>query len=322
MAAFFDLPVEELMTYEGINPRPDDFDAYWEAALAEMDAVDPEVEIILDDEFQTSYATCSHLWFTGVGGARIHAKLLQPKNSVEPHPAVLMFHGYTANCGSWIDKLGYVADGYTVASLDCRGQGGLSEDVGGVIGTTLNGHIVRGLDDTADQLMFRAQFLDAAQLAKIVMNMDDVDATRVGAMGGSQGGALALACGALEPRIARVSALHPFLCDFQRVYELGLAEDAYGELTEYFRRFDPQHKREKEIFTRLGYIDIQNLAPRIQGDVLMGCGLVDTVCPPSSQFAAYNKILAKKRVEFFPDYAHEPSPGFAEMTYCQMMEMA
>ena len=31
-----------------------------------------------------------------------------------------------------------------VAAMDCRGQGGLSEDVGGVKGTTVNGHIIRG----------------------------------------------------------------------------------------------------------------------------------------------------------------------------------
>ena len=31
-------------------------------------------------------------------------------------------------------KLGYVACGYSVAAMDCRGQGGKSEDSGGVTG--------------------------------------------------------------------------------------------------------------------------------------------------------------------------------------------
>ena len=48
-----------------------------------------------------------------------------------------MFHGYRGNSGDlprlfwgWTDKLGYAAAGFTVAAMDCRGQGGLSEDSG------------------------------------------------------------------------------------------------------------------------------------------------------------------------------------------------
>ena len=40
-----DKPLGELRLYQGINPRPDDFDAYWEEALAEMNAIDPQVEL-------------------------------------------------------------------------------------------------------------------------------------------------------------------------------------------------------------------------------------------------------------------------------------
>ena len=52
------------------------------------------------------------------------------QRSHRPHPAVLLFHGYTGNSGDWSDKLGYVSEGFTVAALDCRGQAGLSEDRG------------------------------------------------------------------------------------------------------------------------------------------------------------------------------------------------
>ena len=85
--------------------------------------------------------------FTGVGGARIYAKYLRPRGAARAHPALLMFHGYSGNCGDWHDKLGYVAAGFSVAAMDVRGQGGLSEDTGGVKGTTQTGHIIRGLDD-------------------------------------------------------------------------------------------------------------------------------------------------------------------------------
>ncbi len=303
-----DMPLKELKEYQGINPCPDDFDVYWEHALKEMHSVNPQIDLIPSD-FQCSFAECFDLYYTGVRGARIHAKYLRPKNMKDKHPAVLMFHGYSWYSGDWNEKLNYVAAGFCVASMDCRGQGGLSEDVGGVKGNTLHGHIIRGLDDKPENMLFRQIFLDTAQLAAIIMNMPEVDENRVGATGGSQGGGLTLACASLEPRIKRVAPVFPFLSDYKRVWEMDLAKDAYQEIRDYFRKFDPLHKRENETFVRLGYIDIQNLVKRIRGEVLFTTGLMDAICPPSTQFAAYNKIQAEKRMILYPDYGHEGLPG-------------
>ncbi len=318
--AVFEMPLDELRRYQGINPRPNDFDAYWERGLAEMRGMDAKVELV-PAAFQTPFAECCHLYFTGVGGARVHAKYLRPKHAPARHPALLQFHGYSGSSGDWQDKLGYAALGFSVACLDARGQGGLSEDVGGVKGNTHTGQIIRGLDDTPDKLYFRQVFLDTAQLAHIVLNLPEVDPNRVCAMGGSQGGALTLACAALEPRIRRLAPLCPFLCDFQRVWAMDLAANAYAELKTYFRLFDPRHEREQEVFTKLGYIDCQHLAERIQGDTLMAIGLMDDICPPSSQFAAYNKIKAAKDCVLYPDFAHEAYPGFADRAFSFFSEL-
>lgn len=322
MPLTFDLSFDELQTYKGINPKPDDFDDFWEKSLQEMNSIDSKVELI-PSEFQAAGCECFHLYFTGVQGARVHAKLLRPKDEKSRHPAVLMFHGYTGSSGDWQDKLSYVSQGFTVAALDCRGQGGLSQDVGGVLGNTLHGHIIRGLDEAVagspQKLLYRQIFLDTAQLAKIVMEMPYVDPDRVGAMGASQGGALTIACAALEPRMKRATPVYPFLSDYKRVWSIDQSKDAYLELQEYFRLFDPLHKNEEKIFKTLGYIDIQNLASRIKADVLWGIGLMNTICPPSSQFAAYNKIQSKKSIEIYPDFSHEVLPGFNDKSFCFMM---
>ncbi len=312
----FEMPLEKLKQYQGVNPRPEDFEQYWERALDEMNSVEPQIELVPAD-FQVPFAECYHLYFTGVRGARVHAKYLRPKkiSKLEKHPAVLQFHGYTCDSGDWNDKLNYVAAGFSVAALDCRGQGGLSEDTGGVIGNTHCGHIIRGLSDDPDNLFFRHIFLDTAQLAAIIMDMPEVDQNRVAAMGGSQGGALTLACASLEPRIRKAAPQYPFLSDYKRVWDMDLAKDAYNEIRTYFRKFDPLHEREEDIYTTLGYIDIQNLVKRIKGEVLMGTGLMDMICPPSTQFAAYNKIQSKKEMKIYPDYGHEHLPGFNDIVF-------
>jgi cephalosporin-C deacetylase len=316
-----DLPIEKLEKYQGLNPRPADFDAYWETALQEMRAVETAVELV-PSSFVAPGTECFDLYFTGVRGARIHAKYLRPARSSSPHPAVLQFHGYTGNSGNWLDKLEYVSMGFSVAALDCRGQGGLSEDVGGVKGTTYRGQIVRGLDDRPENMLMRHIYLDTAQLAGIVMNFPEVDAARVAAMGISQGGGLTVACSALEPRICRLAPRCPFLSDYRRVWEMDLFKDAYEELRLYFRQFDPLHEREDEIFTRLGYIDIQHLACRIRGRVLWAAGLMDAICPPSAQFAAFNKITSPKEMVIYPDFGHEVYPGFEDRAFMFLAEMA
>lgn len=320
MPLMFDMPLEQLRSYQGCNPKPADFDRFWDDGIAEVRGIDPEPELCAAD-FRTPVAECHELYFTSVGGARIYAKLLQPRRGPVRQPAVLMFHGYAGHAGDWCDKLNYVALGYTVAAMDCRGQGGSSEDKGAVRGNTLKGHIIRGLDDAPEKLLYRQIFLDTVQLARVVMNLPQVDPHRIGAMGASQGGGLTLACAALEPRIKRAAPVFPFLCDYQRVWQIDLAQHAYEELRDFFRHCDPLHQREQEIFTRLGYIDVQYLCPRIQGEVFMGVGLMDTICPPSTQFAAYNKITAPKSLAIYPDYGHEFLPGHADNVFQFMAQL-
>lgn len=308
-----DMPLEELRKYNGINPCPADFDKYWDESIAEMQKIDPKIELI-PTTFKFKNVEAYDIYFTGVGNARIHGRYVKPLNVKEgKHPAVVCFHGYSGQGDNFGSLLSFASQGYSALSVDARGQAGLSEDIIPVRGTTLNGHIVRGLSDPDPKnLLFRAIFLDCAQLAKIAMGLPEVDENEVYAIGGSQGGALTTACIALEPKVKKALVQFPFLCDYKRTWELDLFKDAYGELSYYFRNFDPLHEREDEIFERLGYIDIQFLAKRIKAKVLFLTGLMDTICPPSTQFSVYNKITSEKDMFIYPDYGHEGLPNERE----------
>lgn len=310
-----DLPLDQLKVYPGRNPRPADFDAYWAQALDELAATDPKPELVPNRTLTPRNTECFDLWFIGVGGARIYAKYVRPKGA-KKCPAVLQFHGYTHHSADWLSRLAYTSEGFCVAAMDVRGQGGRSEDNGVVAGTTHHGHIIRGVEDPDPRkLLFRQIFLDTAQLARVVISFDEVDASRVGAMGGSQGGALTMACAALETRIKAAAPVFPFLCDYRRVWEMDLAKDAYQEIRTYLRFHDPRHERIDAFFTRLGYVDLQFLAPRIKADVLFYVGLMDPVCPPSTQFAAYNKMTCRKELVLYPDFGHETLPNETDLTF-------
>ena len=315
-----DLPIEELKSYKGISPKPKDFDEFWDRSLQAAKTSNWDVSLEKSD-FQTDFCQCYDLYFTSLDGARIHAKYLVPTTIKGQVPALVKFHGYTMSCGDWTEHLAYVANGYVVAAMDVRGQGGQSEDIGGTTGTTLNGHIVKGLDDEPEKLFFRNVFLDTAIMTWIVMAMEEVDKDRVATFGNSQGGALSLVCASLVPEVSKCVTVHPFLSDYKRVWEMDLAERAYEGLRNYFRKFDPRHEREEAIFYQLGYIDVQNFVSRIEGDVYMATGLMDTVCPPSTQFASYNQMTCQKEMVVYPDYSHEHMPGLSDLVFTWLSKL-
>ena len=73
------MPLDELRSYQGHNPRPADFDAYWDRALSDLDATPPALELAPHPN-PARFAECFDLWFTGVGGARVHAQYLRPRS--------------------------------------------------------------------------------------------------------------------------------------------------------------------------------------------------------------------------------------------------
>lgn len=130
-----------------------------------------------------------------------------------------------------------------------------------------------------------------------------------------QGGALTLACAALEPRIRAAWAVYPFLSDYRRVWDLEGGNSAYEELRHWLKRRDPRHEHIEEFFTRLGYIDVQHLAERVIADTVVVTGLMDEICPPSSQFAVYNRLTraVSRRMILYPDFGHESLPDAPDL---------
>ncbi len=334
--AQIDMPREHLQSYRGSSPRPNDFDEYWHRAIDELDRHERTSGFAVnlsDASMPLSSADCYELYFTSVEGARIHARLAVPRSAEErPVPALLKFHGYTMNAGSWSRLLPFTAEGFAVAAMDVRGQGGESSDPGpmaaanskppsaGLSGPTVRGHIIRGVESGPDALFYRSVYLDTVALARVVASLDRIDAERLGAFGASQGGALALACAALEPRIRHTVSIYPFLCDFRRSHEMEGGGSAYEEIRHYLKRRDPRHEYVGTLFHTLGYIDVQYLAERIGGTVKMMTGLQDETCLPSTQFAVYNRLKCEKDMIVYPDFGHDDLPDSDDLTLAYFRE--
>ena len=306
--------IEALGGYYGATPRPDDFESFWQARMAEADAVPLHYTVTQAQEVP-SWDSCEFLdlWFTGMEGARLYAKFLRPCRS-EPMPLVLQFHGYPGASRSFAEQASFAGMGMALIAMDCPGQAGYSEDVGGFLGTTVSGHIIAGLDGPPERMYYVRLHQNIRILCRLVRELDGIDTSRVFVNGGSQGGGLGLACAALNPElIDRAAILYPFLSDFKLVWDLGADEIAYEGLRYYARWFDADEHQRDRWFRQLGYIDSKNFAPMIRCPVLFGTGLDDVICPPQTQCAVYNNLHCARKRYLFPGYGHEEIPEFDDM---------
>ena len=307
-----EMTLEELYQYHGTNPKPDDFDEFWDLRMKEVNSFPLNYEIKPSEMSPNMDCIMEELWFDSIDHGKVHAKYLH-RPSKEKQPLILQFHGYPGASRSWFELASFVGLGYSVIAMDCPHQGGKGRDHTLVESTLMGGMLVSGIDGDPKNMYYVRQFQNIGILCRIVERLEEIDQNRIYANGASQGGGLTIACAALNPKINRAAVLYPFLSDYQRVWNLNLDGVAYEGLRYYTRWFDPMKEHHQEVFTKLGYIDVHHLASRIRCEVLFGSGLKDIYCPVSTQFAVYNQLKAPKKHVLFPDYAHEEIPAFDDL---------
>lgn len=296
------MTLEEMRTYLGRQEVPADFDEFWERELEQHERL-PKLRWN-EREFHIPNVNCLELTFETENQSTIYAKCAFPKTNKKV-PVVFIFHGYQGRSPDWSQILNYITAGYGAVCMDVRGQAGQSTDMGRFEGITVKGQVIRGMTSGREHLFYKDIYMDVYRIIEIVAGLDFVDGENLVTFGASQGGALALVGAALNPRIKRCVSIYPFLSDFKRVLELGDDCEAYNELFRYFKFMDPFHDTQERVLDVLSYIDVKNFAHRIICPVYLIVGMQDSVCPPSTQFAIYNRLAGEKEMKILPEYRHE-----------------
>ncbi|OTO01287.1 acetylxylan esterase [Enterococcus sp. 5B3_DIV0040] len=292
---------EEMQSYQGVREVPDDFYQYWQQLILSLQL--PELKVV-EKDFHIKQIRFFDLYFNGTNGSQVYAKMLLP-NTNQKTPVIFHFHGYQGCSSDWSEYFKFVMCGYGVIALDVRGQAGKSQDNGQFDGLTVKGHIVRGMIAGRERLFYQDIFLDVYTLIEQVRKLPEIDDENMQTFGASQGGALAVVGAALHPRIKQVVTIYPFLADFPRILELGQITEPYDELFRYFKFQDPFYRTKEQIFKALDYIDIKNFAHMIKGKVKLLTGIRDDICPPSTQYAFFNRVQTNKEHILLPEYGHE-----------------
>ncbi len=302
----FDLPLDDLRTYRPAVRRPADLDAFWASTLDESRRAwwQPTIERV---ETGLRLVDTYDLTFAGFGGHPIKGWVHVPAGEHVAQPTVVEYLGYSGGRMLPWSAHTYAEAGYTHIVMDSRGQGwnggvGATPDPTPDAGSgTVPGMMTRGIH-SAQTYYYRRLYTDAALAIDAARALPWVDPQRIGLVGGSQGGGLAIAAAGLSSGVAAVSADVPFLSHFARALELTDA-DPYGEIARYLARY---RDRVEQTFDVLSYFDGVNLAARADAPALFSVGLCDLICPPSTVFAAYNAWGSPHRdIEVYPFNGHD-----------------
>lgn len=282
---------------EEIVSPPDnqaDLKDFWENSLAQLKKVAPHYKLTPLPGYSASDYRMYRVDMRSFGNERISGYYAQPKKAGK-HPVIVEYMGY----GSAPYLPSQTDDGFAHFILSIRGQG-LNQPA-----NRFGTWITYGLDDKANYY-YRGAFCDVVRAIDFVCSRPEIDAERIAVSGGSQGGALSFVAAALDRRVKAAAPTIPFLSDYPDYFNI--APWPGSDFTQYLQQH-PEARRE-DIYTLLSYFDIKNLAPWITCPLLMGIGVQDDVCPPHTNFAAYNQVQSEKRWMAFPEYGHSVGEEF------------
>lgn len=312
----YDMSLEELKAYKPALTRRPDFTDFWTETKNELAKV--EMSYKLEPyQYPARGVKVYRISFKGFMDANIEGWFAVPEEPGK-YPGIVIYHGYNwAADGGINDTVNMALHGYAVLHMLVRGQQGGSVD--NVIPSHGNhaGWMTKGIL-SKEEYYYRAVYMDCVRALEVMADLETVDESRIGVMGGSQGGGLSLAAAALSdiPKVA--VAQYPYLCHFERAIDVAL-KMPYGEINEFFRRYSDPAVEEKSKET-LSYFDIMNHAQNIKCPVLIASGLIDEITPPSTIFATYNHMVCPKEIVVYRYYGHEGIPGFVVKQLAMLME--
>jgi cephalosporin-C deacetylase-like acetyl esterase len=283
------------------EPRPEDFDAFWSAKLKELAAVPANPQLTAAEGGKPGVAYFK-VQMDNLRGTRIQGQLARPqKEGKFPALLIVQWAGVYPLQKGWATER--AAEGWLVLNLLAHDlpidnpESFYQEQAGGA----LKDYVAIGNDDRETSYFLR-MYLSCFRGAEYLAGRPDWDGRTLVVTGGSQGGLQSLVTAAIHPKITAVLASVPAGCDVNG--------PVAGRLPGWPMWYhQTQGKNAEKVRATGRYFDVVNFAPRVTCPVLIGAGLIDTVCPPPGVFAAFNELKGPKEMVVMPVAEHGDKKG-------------
>jgi cephalosporin-C deacetylase len=256
------------------TPRPDDFDAFWNAKLAAQAQV-PIHPVLTPVETDVPGVEMS-IFALDALGSKAHGYLAKPaKEGKFPALIQLQYAGvYALNAHADAQR---ASEGWLVLNVDSHDK--LPNDP--------SGNIPRSYQTIGNTDREKSYFLDMylrdSRVLDYLLTHPDWDGKTIVLTGGSMGGQQSLALAGLRPE--KISAV--LVC-------VPAGADTNGDLHGRKAGYPNWPSDNPEAMKTALYFDTVNFASRVKAPVLAGMGFIDTISPPAGIWTTINQIPGPK----------------------------
>jgi cephalosporin-C deacetylase len=279
---------------------------FWALTRAELAKVDMDAKVELvesSDPFAMEGAIKTRMThrviLSSLEGRRIRAWYTVPSGQPPARgwPVILEVPGYGGILPLPVHLVLY---GYATLTLYPRGQGESLKEWQIEHSTRVTYNVT-----DRERYYYRGAYMDCLRGVDFLHSRPEIDTSRIGVWGFSQGGGLSLATAALDRRITAAVAGVPWLCNFPVAAEVTTAP--YVELHDYLAQHPEQ--RDQALAT-LAYFDQLNLATEITCPTLIASAILDEVHPLRTVLPVFEQIRSLKSIIVYPDLEHEYRTDF------------
>lgn len=285
-------------------PMPDDFKTYWQnqkAMLAKIPmniVIKPCNELLQNKKIPKKFSKNVDLFHITADtfNGKLDAYMAMPKTAkAKALPAIVLPHGAGVRKSSLYSAASWASNGFLAIDFNALGiDSSCSEAEFKEIKKQRAGyqHVNAGNRDTN---FFRELYLRLCRAMDVIMAQPQWDGKTLVVYGTSQGGGQAIVAGALyADKVSMVCTFVPAICD-----HTGVAKNRTNGWPHYIkadRKTKKFGKYDTNLFNAVRYIDAVNFASMIKAPTICSIDFADNVCEPTSCFAAYNNIKAKKEL--------------------------
>lgn len=274
------------------HEEPSDFDAFWEKAIADMNAVSPEIIEMKEVSAQGGFKAykmkiaCvgNDKW---TGETYVSGYLSYPEGaSAGSLKMRATFQGYGVSSPSVSCSDGYITFSVCGHSIEVGEDSTYYTDLAS---GALKGHGWYATDNTdPNEVYFKYMLLRDLQALRFMKQYFGSDGNglwdgkTITLSGASQGGFQVIALAALDSDVTSVNAGVPWLCDI----------GGYTDGKKIKSSFQPEY------CDSIRYFDTANFAKRVKCPVSISAGLGDPLCPPAGVAAMYNSLTCPRTLVF------------------------
>jgi cephalosporin-C deacetylase-like acetyl esterase len=277
-------------------PPPADFDEFWAAQKQRLAAV-PVNARLTPVPSPSAKVECFDLQADSIG-APVSGYYARPVGA-KPRslPIILAVHAAGVRSSNLSGTADWASQGFLALDSNAHGlpNGKPESFYADLARTDLKDYRSRGRE-SRETVYFREMFLRLVRAIDFLTAQPEWDGRTLIVHGSSQGGAQSIVAAGLDPRVTFFAAGVPAMCD-----HTGVAVGRPNGWPQFLA--NPPAEPATNVLEALRYYDAMSFASRARCAGIITVGFIDTTCPPSGVYAAYNVLAGQKEI-----YNDPPSP--------------